>query len=171
MRSQVQQDLRIKRRLPCDLFYDGGRHTGIALNVSRSGLFIQTTVVAQPGANVAVDLNGPLGESLEVDAKVVWKRIVQPELMSVAHGGVGLLIKRASAGYYDLLQTTVSQGDAPPSSAAPLTRYHVRVKLSGRPRSRALTVFAASEDAARRQVLRKVGEEWSVIELEERLIG
>ena len=177
MRSQLQQDPRIKRRLPCDLFFNGGRHSGIVLNVSRSGLFIQTSIAANPGADVAINLNGPSGTAFEVDAKVVWKRIVRSELMGVARGGVGLHIKRASEGYYEFLSAIGEsrETDAPIPPLAPragqLTRYHVRVKLDGQPRSRALTVFAESEDAARHQVLQKVGEGWLVIELEERAIG
>ena len=174
MRSPVQQDPRIKRRLSCDLFFDGGRHSGIVLNVSRSGLFIQTSVAAKPGADVAIDLNGPSGQAFEVDAKVVWKRIVRAELMGVARGGVGLQIKRASESYYEFLasigEPAITSEPIPPSPAQ-LTRYHVRVRLDGQPRTRALTVFAETEDAARRQVLQKVGEEWVVIELTERAVG
>jgi hypothetical protein len=168
MRTQIQQDPRIKRRLSCDLFFDGARHTGIVLNVSRSGLFVQTAIAAQPGSDVAIDLNGPSGESFEVDARVVWKRIVQSELMGVAHGGVGVWIKRASTSFYDFLDDIAEPAArSSPAASSPLYRYQIRVKLEGQPRSRALTVFAENEDAAHRQALQKVGEGWCVIALEE----
>ena len=170
MRTQVQQDPRIKRRLSCDLFFDGARHTGIVLNVSRSGLFVQTAIAAQPGSDIAVDLNAPSGQSLEVDARVVWKRIVQSELMGVAHGGVGLWIKRASSSFYRFLEEIgepVTQAPQVAVATSPLNRYQIRVKLTGQPRSRALTVFAENQDAARRQALQKVGDGWTVIALEE----
>ena len=167
MRSQIQKDPRIKRRLSCDLFFNGGRHAGIVLNVSQGGLFVQTSIAAQPGADVAIDLNGPFGADLEVDARVVWRRIAQAQLMSVAHGGVGFAIKRASGSYYEFVQD-LSEGDRPLESASLLSRYHVRAKLHGTPRSRLITVFAESEDAARDQVLKKLGDNWSVIDLKER---
>ena len=167
MRSQIQKDPRIKRRLSCDLFFNGGRHAGIALNVSRGGLFVQTSIAAQPGADVAIDLNGPSGANLEVDARVVWKRVVQGGLRGVDHGGVGFVIKRASGSYYEFLER-ISESDTPPEAAAPLSRYHVRAHLHGTPRSRSLTVFAESEDEARDQVLQKLGDNWSVIDLKER---
>jgi hypothetical protein len=170
MRSQVQQDHRVKRRLSCDLFFDGDRHTGIVLNVSRSGLFVQTAIAAQPGSDVAIDLNGPSGQSFEVDARVVWKRIVQPGLMGVAHGGVGLWIKRASESFYQFLEDIGQPATRAAVATSPLNRYQIRVKLSGQPRSRALTVFAENKDAAHRQALQKVGEGWSVIALEEQSI-
>lgn len=167
MRSQVQQDPRIKRRLSCDLFFNGGRQSGIVLNVSRGGLFVQTSVAAGPGENVAVDLNRRSGENLEIDATVVWKRIVQAELMGVAHGGVGLEIKRASPNYYEFVEDALEVKREAPAEPAGASRYYVRVKLAGQPRSRALEVFAESEEAAGRQALETVGEDWSVIEIEE----
>lgn len=166
MHSPVQQDLRIKRRLPCDLSFDGGHHSGIVLNVSRSGLFVQVAVAADPGSVVAVDLNGPSGQDLELDARVIWKRIVPSGLMRVAHGGVGLRIKRASESYYEFLRSIVEPTAMSRANAAPLLRYRVRLKQIGSPRSRSLSVFARSEDTASDQALREVGEGWSVMDIE-----
>lgn len=102
-----------------------------------------------------------------MDATVVWKRIVGAELMGVAHGGVGLLINRASPGYLEFLENIGRPRSSSTSSVTELGRYRVRVKRNGEPRSRALTVFAQSIEAAGNQALQKVGAGWSVIELAE----
>jgi len=170
MHTYAQHDPRIERRLSCDLFFDGGRQTGMVLNVSRSGLFIQTSLSTQPGANVAIDLNGPSGESLEVDTTVVWQRVASLELTGPTRSGVGLQINRASPGYVELLESIGGRRAPAPSATAAFCRYRVRVKLQGEPRSRSLMVFAKSEQAARKQALQKAGEGWSVIDLEEQFL-
>jgi hypothetical protein len=91
--------------------------------------------------------------------------------MGIAHGGVGLEIKRASDNYYEFLDEALlpKKHDGVEAEAAAGRRYRVRVRLSGKPRSRALEVFAPSETAAGREALDAVGEGWSVIEIEEKL--
>ncbi len=54
----------------------------------------------------------------------------------------------------------------PPPSVSPAdTRYRVRVKLEGSPRTRVLVVEAASDDAAVARAVAEVGAGWTVIEV------
>ena len=171
MDSFTAQAPRITRRLSCDLFFAGARHQGVVLNVSRSGLFVQTSVAAQPGSNVGIKLNGPQGENLELDTKVVWKRIAELQITGITRSGVGLQIRHASPGYLEFLENLAQRKIRPAPASATLMRYQVRVEVAGEPRSRTLTVFAETREAASFQALEKVGEGWTVIELEEQTLG
>ena len=72
-----------KKRVPCRLQITGGSHAGMVLNVSRGGLFVQTTAGASPGEAVHLELAPGEGEPLALDARVVWRRVVAPHLRTV----------------------------------------------------------------------------------------
>ena len=91
----MQPEPRFKKRVPCDLIVAGARHPGIVLNISRGGLYVQTSVVFQRGAWVAVDLNSRVEQAIGLDAVVMWNRKVAAQLRGVRHGGVGLQIRNA----------------------------------------------------------------------------
>ena len=92
-----QLNPRFKKRMPCDLRMDGQRYPGMVINLSRGGLFVQTTLAVQPGAAVGVNLNLPQStEPIPLQTRVVWKRVVNQRLRSVNQGGVGLEIQAIS---------------------------------------------------------------------------
>ena len=68
----------------------------MVLNLSGTGLFVQTNASAQPGDPVELTLGG----SIPVTGEVVWRRQVAPMLRSVAEGGVGVRIRNAPEAYY-----------------------------------------------------------------------
>ena len=80
-------------------------YSGIVLDVSRTGLFVQTGAAnSQMGDEVEVTLRrrGP-EPSIALKAQVVWQRRVPPQFRTIAEGGLGLQIRYAPEPYYRLL--------------------------------------------------------------------
>jgi PilZ domain len=193
----IQIHPRARKRVPCELLVSGRRHSGIVLNVSRGGLFVQANVGVRPGEEVRVDLGQGNGE---IRARVVWNRMVPPSMRGVCFGGIGLEIRSAPDGYYEFLATLLPAADAfpPVRLAAPgaprsepaggmarglrarrdtsgvaeppapeLPRYRVRVRESGGSRSRTIAVSCESEGAARARALAIAGGGWEIVEVEQ----
>jgi hypothetical protein len=110
---------RKKRRMPCDVRFEGRRHSGLVLDLSPSGLFIQTGAKAGPGAPLDLDLSVP-GEAqkLRLQAEVVRQRVVPARLRTVAQGGVGVRILNAPEAYYRFMGLLGIGEDAEVDSAA-----------------------------------------------------
>ena len=105
---QSQADPRFQKRIPC-AFNAGGRScSGLVLNVSRSGLFLQTSTPEKSGAVVDLELN-PLDrhEPIALKARIVWKRAVPAHMRSMAKGGLGMQIVWADEAYYGLLASLI----------------------------------------------------------------
>ncbi|UCE87631.1 MAG: PilZ domain-containing protein [Deltaproteobacteria bacterium] len=182
MAFPMQVQTRFRKRVPCQLTASGQSYAGIVINVSRGGLFVQTTAGARPGQRVRVALSvGPGPTPIVLGARVIWKRVVAPHLRAVSQPGVGLQIHTAPDAYYDFVAgspgirtggaaPTAGDGERAAGSArgAPngSARFRVRVKQAGGTRTRALTLFAATPSEARRHALAQVGEGWDVLEVE-----
>jgi hypothetical protein len=143
------------------------------LNVSRGGLFVQTTAGPEPGAGLAVELSlGAGAHALEVDAEVVWRRVVAAHLRTITPGGVGLRIRRAPEPFYAFL-LRLQHGDnaapAPiPSASAPTqpaASFRIRIKQTVGPRSKILTMTGTSEAEARQRALAQAGCGWTVLDV------
>jgi hypothetical protein len=179
MNSQ-QSDPRYKKRMPCYLSFAGHRHPGIVLNISHSGLFVQTSMRAQPGTTLEVQLSGSSSlQPIALQARIVWKRVVSQQLRSVRQAGLGLAIHDASVRYDGLVYDIEAsrQNDTPTSpqgTAHPLTpptfncqgEYRIRLGLQGTQRSRTLTIQAVTEQNAREIAVQKCGQRWTILELE-----
>jgi hypothetical protein len=145
----------------------------MVLNVSRSGLFVQTTAGASPGDAVHFEL--ALGSAeLPVDARVVWRRVVAPHLRTVSTGGMGVHIQYASDAWYGFLAGLAASGSAeegetsPEPAAAGIDAgfaFRVRLRLLGSPRTRTIVVVARDADQARERARQQVGGDWRVLEL------
>ncbi len=165
---------RIAKRLPCALQVEGRRYSGVVLNVSQNGLFVQTNAAPGRGEAVELELNAPESErSIPVRGKVVWQRVVPHQLRSMARGGVGLQIQNADESYYVLLARWMRTELPVPSregsadtqpKAQPLT-WRVRVRAVAGPRTRTLTIEAPSLEAARTETVGYVGDGWRIIEI------
>ena len=178
---QTQTEPRFKKRLPCRLRVDGGSHSGMVLNMSRRGLFVQTSAGPSPGTQVAIDLDvANHTNTVPIGARVVWRRVVAPHLRSVTRGGIGVRIDSAPEAYYSFLAEVAGEvpagrpsrgleasGPSPESRPeAPKTEFRVRVKQSGGPRSRTLTLRCESVKEARERALTVAGSGWVVLETE-----
>ena len=95
----MSPDRRFRKRLSCRIRVDESRYSGIVLNLSRTGLFVQTAATVRPGGSIELQLRG----EAPLQAQVVWLRRVPQHLRSVSQGGVGVRIVGAPESYYHLL--------------------------------------------------------------------
>ena len=95
-----RQEARLKKQIPCELVAQGQRQRALVLDVSAHGLFVRTTTVMDPGAQVGVELQLPgHKEKVELRAVVARSYRVPPHLALVAAPGVGLRITSAPPEY------------------------------------------------------------------------
>ena len=171
---------RTKRRTPCNFSIQGRRQNGFVLDISRTGLFIQTSADPAPGLRLDIDVVFN-DEILPMHVEVARRKKVPPQLLTVAHGGIGVRILSAPEGYYRMLgETGVSgQSGAPTGSSSPASSesravtpaesagggFRVRVGQVQGTRTKTLRVSCETEDDARREVLEELGEDWKVLEV------
>lgn len=90
--------------MPCRVKQGPRQYSGMVLNVSRTGLFVQTSAAPEIGAEIELTLSQRTQPTpLQLTAEVIWKRKVPASLRSVAEGGIGLRIRYAPETYYGLL--------------------------------------------------------------------
>jgi len=177
---RTQVEVRFKKRLPCKFRVARHAYSAMVLNLSRGGMFLQTSAGPQPGDEVWVDLNLPPPLSgLSIGAKVVWRRVVPPQLRTISAGGMGVRIQNAPESYYALLWAvagetpavagTVRQQEPPKAAGARAEcssgRFRLRMGEAGGPRSRTLELSCASAEEARREALARAGAGWLILEL------
>ncbi len=166
--------------MPCRVHSEGRQHNGIVLDLSGSGLFIQTSAKLPPGMHVRIDLSLPGGET-SMTVEVVRRKQVPAQLLTVAHGGIGVRILSAPETYYRFLQEVQERerqqaareqvvhanpsgaGSALASAAPSGPRFRVRVSQTSGIRSRTLVVAAASAEEASRSAQSELGDGWKVV--------
>jgi len=137
------------------------QYRGLVLNLSRGGVFVQTSARAEPGAEVWLELQPDAGRSaIEMGTQVVWQRVVDARFRTVTTGGVGLRIRSAPEAFYALLLRLAEPGKPP----AP--RYRLRLKQRTGSRTRSLQLAADSADAACGRAIEQLGADWVVLEVE-----
>lgn len=182
---------RTKRRTPCSFSMSGRRQNGFVLDLSRTGLFIQTSADPNPGERLDIEIVID-DKVLPMHVEVARRKKVPPQLLTVAQGGIGVRILSAPEAYYSALadlkgpNRDVRGGQAPrrtrpaaerPGSAvsraaapaAPPDRdlpgFRVRVAQVNGTRTRSVRVFSRDEAQARRQVMDDLGDEWKILEV------
>lgn len=169
---QVEVEPRVKKRLPCTLQLADGRRSGLILNLSQRGMFIQTSLPAEPGTLMEVDFWDPSrGQPIALQAAVVWRQRVSPRMTGINQSGMGMRIPLPPAPYDELVAEILSPPRAAPApgDASPpeRSRYVVRLGQLGGPRSRRIVVHGDSEEHAREQAAAELGEGWSILEVSE----
>ena len=181
---------RTKMRIACTLHWEESRHSGMVLDVSAGGLFVQTNASPAPGTPVRLELRVPgLSESIEMQASVARKRIVPARLRALLKGGVGLQLENPPEEFYALVAklqapeaatAKTSEPETPQASGATqsakgaskrrpkpkLTSFRVRLSQVGGSASRNLVIRASGEDEARRRAILDVGDGWKVLSCE-----
>jgi len=184
---------RKKKRLSCEIVSNGSRYSGIAIDVSATGLFVQTNVKPDPGSLVEIGIMLPGNkEPVTMEARVARKKVVPPELLTLAHGGVGLALVRAADAYLDFVGEISSEhaeavarvrataGSARRQSGTGTSarirsgtngvnsskrfRIHAVETTSGKRNS--FLVSGATEQEASDEVLKQLGDEWQVLFIE-----
>ncbi len=150
---------RVKKRVSCALTSGGRHYTGVVLDVSPQGVFVQTSAKLNPGAIVDLEMGIGANQSVQMQARVARSKLVPPELRSIAKGGLGLHIDLPPPEFYEffanLTRTDLPGGEAqkaktpaepapqakkkkkatrkrklPPRMAPPAARLRYRVRLS-----------------------------------------
>jgi len=74
MKTERRSD-RIKRRVTCELLVDGRRYRGIVLDLSETGVFVQTEATPTPGAPLRLRFHAADGTAFEVEASVARRQV------------------------------------------------------------------------------------------------
>lgn len=107
---------RTKHRAPCTITAGGQRYNALVLDLSRTGLFIQTS--AKPAIGDRLDIELVIhGKVAAMHVEVARRKQVPPQLLNVAHGGVGVRILSAPEEFYQLLMEAQAKGESNGESA------------------------------------------------------
>ena len=155
------------RRMPCQLFVGEREFSALVLDLSKSGLFIQTHARPVIGERLKL-LVAHKPAPLELVVEVVRARQVPPNLLAFAKGGIGVRIVSAPEEY-DLLLAALGIGDhAEPFEIEPEHggRFRVYAAQIGGARSRRVEVTAADEGEAGERALEELGSDWKVLRVD-----
>jgi hypothetical protein len=159
---------RKKRRIPCQLWVGEREHSALILDLSPSGLFVQTHAKTQRGERIRLHFSHE-DVLLELKVEVVRTKQVPPNLLAATKGGIGVQIVSAPEEYYGLLASLGINERAKPTfelDREPGLRFRVHVAQIGGPRSRRVEIAAADADAAGARALEELGGGWKVLRVE-----
>lgn len=94
---------RKKRRIPCQLWVGEREYNALVLDLSPTGLFIQTHAKTQRGDQLALRLPGHGNAVLDLRVEVVRSKHVPQMLLAAAQGGIGVRIVNAPEDYFQML--------------------------------------------------------------------
>ncbi len=169
-RREKRREDRRRQRLTCRLTIEGREHSGIVVDVSSHGLFVQTKAKAASGAAVTVQLRLPGEAPLLVAASVARLNRVPVALAPVWTAGIGLSVTHPPASYLELVERfRRGKGANTTPLAEPADEgrsFRVRAALIQGNRTRTLLVRCASPALASELTLAELGEEWKVLSVE-----
>jgi hypothetical protein len=91
---------RAKRRFTCSFTVRGQSYRGITLNLSMTGLFVQTDTTVPPGSPIELHLMGAgLAPDVHITGVVARRRAVPQTLATVIRRGIGVRITAAPVEY------------------------------------------------------------------------
>lgn len=89
--------------MTCELRFDGRKAGGIVIDVSETGIFVQTAAKPPLGSMVDVRLSPGAGRAdMDLRARVARTRRTDPRLARIEGSGIGLQVLDAPAEFYDL---------------------------------------------------------------------
>lgn len=116
---QTQSEPRLRKRLHCTLSVDARRHNGLILNLSQRGLFVQTSMPAEPGTLLSIDVHDPIrGEEIPIQAAVVWRRRVPARMKGTNESGMGLRLVSRPDAWQQMMSGMLEPTPAPPDVVA-----------------------------------------------------
>jgi len=114
--NEKRQMPRSKKRISCAVTVNGQRYAGMVLDVSATGVFVQTSAAPKVGSTVTLELQLSGIETLPIRARVARRRSVPARLKSIVHGGIGLALEGAPEEYFRL----IGELQGPRETAAPV---------------------------------------------------
>jgi len=95
---------RQQRRLSCELWIEGKRHTGFVKDVSEDGIYVQTRLRAVTGAELELVFASEVARpELRVRARVARLHRLSAHLATSGAGGLGLAVVDPPRGLAPLL--------------------------------------------------------------------
>jgi len=159
---------RQQRRLSCELWIAGKRHTGIVRDVSEQGLYVQTRVRAATGDELELVFAAE-GErpELRVNARVARLDRLTAHFATSGAGGLGLeVIRPRPRGLAPLLASAGFTSSAPAAVGDTAMRpYRVKLVAITGGRTQTIRVNAPGKDGARSRALARAGKGWKVGEV------
>jgi hypothetical protein len=153
MKSDRRSD-RVKRRVTCELAVGGRRHRGIVLDLSETGVFVQTEATPGPGARLQLRFHAGDGTAFEVEGSVARRQVAPPQLAGVVRGGLGLRVHTPPPAYFELLGQTAEEATTASGARAVAAARSASARGSGAEAgpARAPAPRAAGGPATRSQV-------------------
>ena len=155
------------RRIPCKLIVNEREVSSFVLDLSASGLFIQTHARPRIGERLRLQLTFA-SSPFELSVLVVRAKQVPPSLLAQAKGGIGVRIMSAPEEYDRLLAQLGIGENAEPFELESEAghRYRVHAAQLGGSRSRRVDVTASDPNEAHALALEELGSGWKVIRVE-----
>ena len=95
--SDKRRAARQARKISCEVWVRGTRHTGVVKDISRGGLFVETPAKAAPGTTITLVFHaGQSWTEIRVAGRVVRADRVQLHLAEKA-GGIGVEVTQPGA--------------------------------------------------------------------------
>ena len=175
MVQQRRAQTRAKKRFSCTILSEGRRYSAVVIDISATGLFVQTSAAVTIGSVVQLEMNIPgCPKPVLADAQVARQKVVPHELRSVEKGGLGLRIILPPPEFLEYsasaVRIEIPGAKAPPKRTAKKTpkktqeiTYRVRLGQIGGSRTRLIDVTCGTVQQAEAAALRKVGDEWKVL--------
>ena len=160
---------RQNRRLSCELWVAGKRHSGIVRDVSEQGIYVQTRVRGSVGDEIelVVPADGARAE-LRVVARVARLDRLSAHFATQGAGGLGLEVFEPPRSLAPLL---IGAGFATGSPVSPgdsaLRPFRVKLVAIAGGGSQTMRVNALGKDGARSRALARAGKGWKVGEVSE----
>ncbi len=89
-RKERRNSRRRRRRLPVRFWREGMQGTGFTADVSKTGAMIETTIGAEIGDRIHIELALPDGTPFFAEGLVVRKKVYPPQARSLFKSGLGI---------------------------------------------------------------------------------
>ena len=159
---------RQQRRLSCELWIAGKRHSGIVRDVSELGLYVQTRVRAAAGDELELvfPAEGERAE-LRVRARVVRLDRLTAHFATSGAGGLGLeVVRPPPRGLAPLLVAAGFSSGAPAAAGDTAIRpYRVKLIAIAGGGTQTIRVNAPGKEGARSRALARAGKGWKIGEV------
>ena len=106
--TERRRDPRFPVRLRCWIQRESLTLLGVALNISRGGLFVRTPPGLEPGSAVSLEVGGDDG-AFEAHGRVVWT--ADPDGSGSGMPGIGVLLTEVISGLERFQRLLEQQGE------------------------------------------------------------
>lgn len=168
---------RAESRMLCRLRSGIRSHSGMVLDVSTSGAFVQTTASLAPGTPLSLTIYAPDARRFVLEGEVARVVVAPAGIKAGAGCGLGVVLTEAPKAYVTWVQSLVGKGGEPlrvsgapaggPKADPKTTRpYQVRLREIRGDGTREVLVRCGSEAEAAELALAEFDADWKVLGVE-----